>query len=82
MPLTRKQVYLDVESQRKIRTLARATGLSEAEHIRRAIAKYVSDVPGPKTDHPLLAMVGICKGVEGPQDSAVHHDKYLYGKNR
>jgi hypothetical protein len=81
MPLARKQVYLDVGSHRKIQRLAKATGLSEAEHIRRAIARYVSDVPDEKT-HPLLAMVGLCDAPEGPVDAAIHHDAYLYGRKR
>ena len=81
MPLKRKQVYLDSESERRIRKLARATGLSEAEHIRRAIASYVADLPDPKdVQHPLLGMIGICDSKSGPADAAVRHDKYLYGK--
>jgi len=81
MPLKRKQIYLDTESERRIRTLARATGLSEAEHIRRAIASYVADRPEIAGDkHPLLQMIGICDNKAGPQDAAVNHDRYLYGK--
>jgi hypothetical protein len=83
MPLKRKQIYLDSESERRIRKLARATGLSEAEHIRRAIASYVADLPDPEgANHPLLEMIGICDSQSGPADAAVHHDKYLYGKKR
>jgi hypothetical protein len=83
MPLKRKQIYLDSESERRIRKLARATGLSEAEHIRRAIASYVSDHPQTEVgQHPLIQMIGICDNKAGPRDAAVHHDKYLYGKKR
>ena len=83
MALKRKQVYLDTESERRIRKLARATGLSEAEHIRRAIASYVADRPEVAGDkHALLAMIGICDSKTGPKDAAVHHDKYLYGRKR
>lgn len=81
MPLRRKQIYLDSESERRVRTLARATGLSEAEHIRRAVASYVEDFPdAASTDHPLLHMIGICGADAGPRDAARHHDKYLYGR--
>lgn len=78
MPLKRKQIYLDSERERRIRTLARASGLSEAEHIRRAIASYVEDLPDARsTDHPLVQMIGICSGDDAPSDAARHHDKYL-----
>jgi hypothetical protein len=83
MPLKRKQIYLDSESERRIRKLARATGLSEAEHIRRAIASYVSDFPQSEIgQHPLIQMIGICNSKTGPTDAAVNHDKYLYGRKR
>ena len=83
MPLKRKQIYLDSESERRIHKLARATGLSESEHIRRAIASYVAGLPDPKgAPHPLIDMIGICDGKNGPTDAAVHHDRYLYGRKR
>jgi hypothetical protein len=83
MPLKRKQIYLDADSGNRIRKLAKATGLSEAEHIRRAIAAYVAAIPETKAgEHPLVRMIGICDGKNGPTDAAVHHDKYLYGKKR
>ena len=81
MPLKRKQVYLDSDSERRIQKLALATGLSEAEHIRRAIASYVADLPDLRgSSHPLLDMIGICGGKKGPVDAAIHHDSYLLGK--
>jgi predicted DNA-binding protein len=81
MPLKRKQIYLDAENETRIRKLARATGLSEAEHIRRAIASYVGGMPEIKSEEePLLKMIGICSSKKGPRDAAVHHDKYLYGR--
>ena len=81
MALLRKQIYLDADRDTKIKKLARTTGLSEAEHIRRAIGLYVEDmkdVDGP--EHPLLRLIGICDSSRGPKDSAVNHDKYLYGQ--
>jgi hypothetical protein len=81
MALKRRQLYLDIESERRIRKLARATGLSEAEHIRRATSSYVADRPDVTNDkHPLLQMIGICDSGSGPQDAAVNHDKYLHGR--
>ena len=81
MPLKRKQIYVDPESDRKIKKLARLTGLPESEHIRRAIASYVLSIPDTDApDHPLLRMIGICDSPAGPKDAAIHHDNYLYGK--
>ena len=83
MALKRKQIYVDPESDRKIKKLARATGLPESEHIRRAIASYVSQIPDTDApDHPLLQMIGICDNPAGPKDAAVRHDKYLYDGKR
>ena len=83
MPLKRKQIYIDAESDKKIRRLAAASGLSEAEHIRRAIASYVGAFPETNSNQdPLIRMIGICESTSGPKDAAVNHDRYLYGKKR
>jgi hypothetical protein len=83
MGLKRKQIYVDPESDRKIKSLARATGLPEAEHIRRAIASYVAQIPDSEDPaHPLARMIGICDTPTGPRDAAVQHDTYLYGKKK
>lgn len=83
MRMKRKQIYLDSRSERRIRTLARTTKLSEAEHIRRAVASYMADLPEARTArHPLLDMIGMCGNKKGPKDAAVHHDAYLYGRKR
>ena len=83
MPLMRKQLYVDAEGDRRIKKLARTTGLSEAEHIRRAIALYVdgrTELDG--SGHPLLRLIGVCDSPRGPKDAAVNHDKYLYETER
>jgi hypothetical protein len=81
--LKRKQIYLDRASDNKIRQMAKATGLSEAEHIRRAVSSYVSGMPdGKRGRSPLRAMIGLCDDGAGPKDAAVHHDKYLYKQQR
>lgn len=83
MALVRKQVYLDPERNRQIKRLARASGLSEAEHIRRAIASYVDDLKEVDgSGHPLLRLIGICDNPRGPKDAAVEHDRFLYGRKR
>lgn len=82
MALKRKQIYLDSESDRTIKKLARITRLPEAEHIRRAVADYLRRTPhatpGDQVD-PLLRLIGICDSPKGPKDAALRHDTYLYG---
>lgn len=81
MRMKRKQIYMDARSERRIRALARATRLSEAEHIRRAVASYAAHVPDTtRNRHPLVEMIGICDDKRGRKDAAVHHDAYLYGR--
>ena len=41
MALKRKQIYLDAASDNTLKKLAEETGLSVAEHIRRAVKSYV-----------------------------------------
>ena len=79
--LKRKQIYLDEESDRALKSLAVSTKVSESEHIRRAIKKYVvkhkSNIPDKD---PLKKLIGLCDNPDGPSDASVNHDKYLYGK--
>jgi len=81
MALKRKQIYLDPDSDRTIKKLARITRLPEAEHIRRAVADYLRRTPQatPGQVDPLLRLIGICDSPKGPRDAALRHDTYLYG---
>lgn len=83
MALKRKQIYLDTASDNILKKLAKETGLSEAEHIRRAVKSYVEQCnrtrAGSASD-PLLDLIGICDDTDAPQDGALHHDRYLYGR--
>ena len=79
--LKRKQIYLDEESDRALKSLAVATKVSESEHIRRAIKKYVVRYKNKITEEdPLEKLIGLCDDPAGPTDASVNHDKYLYGK--
>ena len=40
--LKRKQIYIDEESERALKTLALATKVSESEHIRRTVKKHIA----------------------------------------
>ncbi|MBW1703057.1 MAG: CopG family transcriptional regulator [Deltaproteobacteria bacterium] len=79
--LKRKQVYLDEESDRALKSLAFTTKISEAEHIRRAVRKYIAKLKsGVGDDDPLKELIGLCDSPDGPTDASIHHDTCLYGK--
>lgn len=79
--LKRKQIYLDEESDRALKRLALKTKISEAEHIRRAVKKYIAKQKGKMSqEDPLQELIGLCDKPDGPIDASIHHDKYLYGK--
>lgn len=85
MSMKRKQIYLDPGSDAGIKELAKTTGLSEAEHIRRAVAVYIHKMTRPtraENEDPLLDLIGLCDGEDGPTDAALHHDRYLYGRRK
>ena len=73
--LKRKQIYLDEESDRALKTLAIATNISESEHIRRAVKSYISDQEGKVSENdPLRKLIGLCDKPDGPTDASIHHD--------
>lgn len=77
----RKQIYLDEESDRALKGLALATRISEAEHIRRALNRYLARQKREiRDDDPLRKLIGLCDNPDGPTDASIFHDKYLYGK--
>jgi hypothetical protein len=83
MALKRKHIYLDTASDNTLKKLAKETGLSAAEHIRRAVKSYVDQCQRTRADSasdPLLDLIGICDDTEAPHDGALHHDQYLYGR--
>ncbi|MBW1796509.1 MAG: CopG family transcriptional regulator [Deltaproteobacteria bacterium] len=79
--LKRKQIYLDEESDRALKRLALATKISEAEHIRRAVKKYIAKQKAKRREaDPLRKLIGLCDKPDGPTNASIHHDRYLYGK--
>ncbi|MBW1802862.1 MAG: CopG family transcriptional regulator [Deltaproteobacteria bacterium] len=77
--LKRKQIYIDEDSDRALKTLAITTKISESAHIRRAVKKYIAKQKKNITsDDPLQKLVGLCDNPEGSTDASIHHDKYLY----
>jgi len=79
--LKRKQIYLDEENDLALKMLAFATKISEAEHIRRAVRKYIAKLKAEAgNDDPIKELIGLCDSPDGPTDASSHHDRYLYGK--
>jgi hypothetical protein len=79
--LKRKQIYLDEQSDRALKRLALTTKISEAEHIRRAVKKYIAKQKAKMAEEdPLRKRIGLCDKPDGPTDASIHHDRYLYGK--
>ena len=75
----RKQIYLDEESDQALKMLAFATKISEAEHIRRAVRKYIAKLKAEAgNDDPIKELIGLCDSPDGPTDAAIHHDRYLH----
>ena len=78
--MIRKQLYIDEDLDRALKLLAAWTGLSEAEHVRTALRRYLADQALQHSDDdPLLELVGMVNDPNGPDDVAANHDQYLYG---
>lgn len=83
--MIRKQLYLDEDLDRDLKTVARRSGKSEAAHVRRALRAYLDTQlrdSDDGDDDPLLELVGLAGDVAAPVDLARNHDRYLYGADR
>ncbi|MBA3895044.1 MAG: ribbon-helix-helix protein, CopG family [Gemmatimonadales bacterium] len=69
------QVYLAPDDRKLLDFLARATGLSRAEILRRGIRSFAAAVRG--TGSPMLAFLDELAGEEWPQGVAEGHDDFL-----
>ena len=79
--LKRKQIYLDEESDRALKNLALTTDISESEHIRIAVKRYIAKQKKDLgKEDPLRKLIGLCDQIDGPTDASLHHDRYLYKK--
>lgn len=77
--MKRFQIYLEDSQVKKLDTLSERLSVSRADIIREGIDLVMIQKSAEIKD-PLLDLIGICDKKEGPKDSALHHDKYLYGK--
>ena len=78
------QVYLDAGDRDLLESLARSTGLSKAELLRRGLRKLgvrelAEQAPGWSLE-TLTGSLGLAADL--PPDLAAHHDAYLYAERQ
>lgn len=69
------QVYLAPDDRRLLDSLARATGLSRAEILRRGIRSFAAAAQSGKS--PMLAFLDDVAGEQWPEGAAEQHDEFL-----
>jgi len=69
------QVYLAPDDRQLLDSLARTTGLSRAEILRRGIRSFAAAARGAKS--PMLAFLDEVAGEEWPEGTAERHDEFL-----
>jgi hypothetical protein len=83
--LVRKQVYITVEQEQRLKQIAAREKRSEAEVIRAALDNRLGPGRGPHQSldrDPLWTIVGLGKASAGPGDVSEHVDEHLYGARR
>jgi hypothetical protein len=68
------QVYLDPDERGLLDRLARETGLSRAEILRRGLKSFAVEHGGRS---PMLDFLDSMAGLEYPPDMSARHDDYL-----
>lgn len=76
------QVYLAPDDRKLLESLARATGLSRAEILRRGIRSFAAAAKGAGTRSPMLAFVEDMASDEWPEGLAERHDEFLTDTHR
>jgi len=76
--MIRKQVYIDEEQERGLKRMSALSGEPEAVHVRAALRAFLDANLPSSADDPLERIVGLVPDVEGPDDVAANHDRYLY----
>jgi hypothetical protein len=69
------QVYLAPDDRRLLEFLARSTGLSRAEILRRGIRSFAASARG--TGSPMLAFLDEMAAEDWPAGVAERHDEFL-----
>jgi hypothetical protein len=79
--MRRTQIYIDEELDAEMRHVAAAEGRSAAALIRDALRAYLRSQSGKGLgDDPIGKMAGAFRGL--PADTAIEHDRDLYGTPR
>ena len=75
VPVTRVQVLLTEEQDRRLERLARRRRVSKSSLVRGGIELLLRQAHQGRTD-PLLDLIGQA-GATGLRDASIRHDKYL-----
>ncbi|MGH7499784.1 MAG: ribbon-helix-helix protein, CopG family [Gemmatimonadales bacterium] len=76
------QVYLAPDDRKLLDGLARSTGLSRAEILRRGIRSFAAATRGDGARSPMLAFLEEMSGEDWPEGLAERHDDFLTDTQR
>ena len=76
------QVYLAPDDRKLLDSLARSTGLSRAEILRRGVRSYAALALRGGARSPMLAYLDETAGEEWPDGVAERHDEFLARQHR
>ncbi len=71
------QVYLAPDDRKLLDSLAKATGLSRAEVLRRGIRSFAAMARSGGVKGPMLAYLEEAAGEKWPEEIAERHDEFL-----
>ena len=69
------QVYITSDERRLLDHMAKETGLSRAEVLRRGLRSFAREQPAENS--PMLKFIQDMRGGDWPADIGRNHDKYL-----
>ena len=75
--MRRMNMYVDDDLEGELRQAAALEGRSAAAIVRDALRRYLRERSHPEQPDPFRPLIGAFTA--GPDDSALHHDRYLYG---
>lgn len=77
----RMQFYIPYNLRDELLQLSARKGVPMAELIREAIREYLHNQRLPADEDPALALIGLMRDNDVPEDVAVRHDDYIYDKD-